>query len=82
MDIFKRHDNLVKEGVVVEVSMVNQVNNGLKDRVESGGIPLITFTGYVLDIEGNVLDAVSSSNTFEEAFISGVEYGERLLKKG
>lgn len=78
MNLFKRHRDLVNMGLVVEVNMVNQISNGLEDQVKKGLIPLVTYTGYVLNTKGETLEAVSSCDTFEEAFKEAIEFAEKM----
>ena len=64
-DIFKDHERLVDNQVIVQVEMENSLGT-------------ILFSGYIMNEYGQVLDAVLSLNSFKEALYEAVKKAERF----
>ena len=77
-NIFEKHQRLVDKGIVITVEPINQIENGQKSKVQSGEIPLVTFTGYILDTNSDVLEYGESCDTFQDAFEKAIQLGEKI----
>lgn len=72
-------EELKKKGYVLEIYPTNQVENGNASLVESGAMPLVTYTATIFDKD--FYDAVGafSFDTFSEAIAWAVSWCENRL---
>lgn len=81
MDIFEKIESLAKQGIIVDCVAVNQIQNGYKEQVEDGSMPLITYTVEVMNNELSDMLYTESCDTFKEALESGVKATEDFFKQ-
>lgn len=82
MDIFDRLNELNKQGIIIDVVAINQIENGYQERVEAGDMPLVTYT---VEVMNNSLDDMfyqESCHTFKEALEVGVKWAEGYNSEG
>lgn len=80
MDLFERHEKLTKKGYYVTVDPVSQEYNLNMIRIEEGEMPLVTFTGYILNSMAETVQVVSSCDTYKDALEEAIEYVENVVK--
>ena len=66
-------------GVIIDVQMVNQIENGNIEDIILGFIPMFTYTDYI-QLEDNDWIQGNSFNTIEEAMRNGIKRAEKRLK--
>lgn len=73
---------LYKAGIDVDVEIVNQITNGNIDKVESGDMPLFTYTDYIRlnGVYSNDWRSGESFNTLEEALKNGIKRSKNKFK--
>jgi len=66
-------------GVIVDVQMINQIENGNIEDITLGFIPMFTYTDYI-QLEDNDWIQGDSFNTIEEAMRNGIKRAEKRFK--
>ncbi|SFP17950.1 hypothetical protein [Salibacterium halotolerans] len=80
MTIFERIEHLRKQGVIIEVTARNQVENGNGKLVEEGHMPLITYTCSAMDKHFYDEIFAISADSFDEALVYVVGKVEENMK--
>ena len=81
-NIFTRIESLSTRGIIIDVVVVNQEENGYGLQVELGDVPLITYT---VEVMNNKLDDMlyqESCDSFKEALEAGVKWAEGYNSEG
>lgn len=66
-------------GVIIDVQMINQIENGNIEDIILGFIPMFTYTDYI-QLEDNDWIQGDSFNTIEEAMRNGIKRAEKRFK--
>jgi hypothetical protein len=84
MDILTRLENLNNKGIIIDVVAVDQIENGHKEQILAGDIPLTTYTVEVMKETSHGLDILyqESCDSFKEALEAGVKWAEGYNSKG
>lgn len=80
MNIFEKIKKLENKGIIIDYMAIDQIEGGMKNEVENGDVPRITYTVYVKKIDGEEIHC-ESEDTVKEALITGIIEGEKYLKK-
>ena len=83
-DIFIRLENLNNKGIIIDVVAIDQIENGHKEQILAGDIPLTTYTVEVMKETAQGLDMLyqESGDSFKEALEAGVKWAEGYNSKG
>lgn len=79
MDILSRIEQLSKIGYTIEYVTVDQIAEGHKEWVDSGEIPPITYTVYVIRISDGEHIYIESFNHIRDCLEAGIKYVEDNL---
>ena len=80
MDIFKKIEELSKEGYAIEYTVVDQCQNGYEKEIKKGLMPPITYTVYVIKVEDGESIYKESFNHIEDSLKAGITYVKNILK--
>ena len=79
-DLFVRMEKLLDQGIIIDCVAVNQVENGYKDAVEAGDIPLVTYTVEVMNVNLDDMLFTEARDSFKEALECGIKAAEQIAK--
>ena len=81
-DIFIRIENLNNKGIIIDVVAIDQIENGHKEQILAGDIPLTTYTVEVMKETAQGLNMLyqESCDSFNEALKAGVKWAEEVNK--
>lgn len=80
MDIFKKIEEVSKNGYAIEYTVVDQYQNGYEKEIKKGLMPPITYTVYVIRIEDGESIYDESFNHIEDSLKAGITYVKNILK--
>lgn len=83
-DIFIRLENLNNKGIIIDVVAIDQIENGHKEQILAGDIPLTTYTVEVMKETAQGLNMLyqESCDTFKKALEVGVKWAEGYNSEG
>jgi hypothetical protein len=83
-DIFIRLENLNNKGIIIDVVAIDQIENGNKEQILAGDIPLTTYTVEVMKETAQGLNMLyqESCDTFKKALEVGVKWAEGYNSEG
>ncbi len=83
-NIFIKLENLSTRGIIIDVVAIDQIENGNKEQILAGDIPLTTYTVEVMKETAQGLNMLyqESCDTFKKALEAGVKWAAGYNSEG
>ncbi|MFC0903766.1 hypothetical protein ACFHWD_03560 [Clostridium sp. MT-14] len=81
-NILEEVEKIAEQGYSIEYMPINQYDNGHKDEVNAGEIPLVTYTLDIINMENGESIYSKSFNHIQDCLRVGVKWVRENLQKG